>query len=114
MKEGVQSLHPYAPEGGLKGLPACFSHCLPLCSACWVKIESAGWEDTGSFDGLDVAWATSHFSPPVKLFHADPGVIVWLFTWAFPGTCEAYLPGSGRERVGENAISWMSFGIALK
>lgn len=61
-----------------------------------------------------MAWATSPFSPPVKLFHADPGVIVWLYTWDFPGTCEAYLPGSGRKRVGEKSISWMSFGIALK
>lgn len=61
-----------------------------------------------------MAWATSPFSPPIKLFHADPSVVVWLFTWAFPGTCEAYLPSSRRERIGEKAISWMSFGVALK
>lgn len=55
-------------------------------------------------------------SAPVKLFHADPGVIeLGHSTWALPGTCEPGTCLTPEERVYEKvAIFWWSFGVALK
>lgn len=63
MREGVQSLNPYAPEGGLKGLSAYFPYCLPLCSACWVKIDS---ELAGRIQEALMGWM---WLGPPPLFH---------------------------------------------
>lgn len=76
----LQSLNLYAPEGGPKGLPACFPYTVFPATVLWERVAAGlglrqrWWGGGRTLWWAGLAWAVP-CSLPVKVFRADPGVI---------------------------------------